>query len=61
MLQIVKKSLVSLFFSHLEYVIVEKYHHDAGYVEAGQARVDDKVRIVEETLVRYPVGGVIQA
>lgn len=47
--------------SYLEYVIVEEYHDDAGYVEAGQARVDDKVRIVEQTLVRYPVRGVIQA
>lgn len=47
--------------SHLEYIVVEKYHDDAGYVEAGQARVDDKIRIVEQTLVRYPIGGVIQA
>lgn len=46
--------------SHLEYIIVEEYHDDAGYVEAGQARVDDKIRIVEQALVRYPVGGVIQ-
>lgn len=47
--------------SHLEYIVVEKYHDDAGYVEAGQTRVDDKIRIVKQTLVRYPVGGVIQA
>lgn len=47
--------------SYLEYIIVEEYHDDAGYVEAGQARVDDKIRIVEQTLVRYPIGGVIQA
>lgn len=47
--------------SHLEYIVVEEYHDDAGYVEAGQARVDNKIRIVEHTLVRYPVRSVIQA
>lgn len=47
--------------SHLEYIVVKKYHDDAGYVEAGQARVDDKIRIVEQTLVRYPVRSIIQA
>lgn len=54
-----KKSTIGL--SHLEYIIVEKYHDDAGYVEAGQARVDDKIRIIEQTLVWYPIGSVIQA
>jgi len=33
--------------SHLEYIVVKEYHDDAGYVEAGQTRVDDKIRIVE--------------
>lgn len=47
--------------SHLEYIVVKEYHNDAGYVETRQARVDDKIRIVEQTLVRYPVRGVIQA
>jgi len=47
--------------SHLEYIVVKEYHDDAGYVEAGQARVDDKIRIVEQTLIRYPIRSVIQA
>jgi len=47
--------------SHLEYVIVEEYHDDARYVEAGQARVDDEIRIVEQALVRYPIWCVIEA
>ena len=33
--------------SHLEYIVVKEYHDDTGYVEAGQTRVDDKIRIVE--------------
>lgn len=47
--------------SHLEYIVVKEYHDDAGYVEAGQARVDDEIRIVEQTCVRDPVRSVIQA
>jgi len=47
--------------THLEDVVVEENHDDAGDIEGGQGGIYDEVAVVEEALVVAAVGGVVQA
>jgi hypothetical protein len=47
--------------THLEDVVVEENHDDAGDVERGEGGIDDEVAVVEEAEIVLAVGGVVQA
>ena len=47
--------------THLEDVVVEENHDDAGDIERGQGWIYDEVAVVEEAEILAAVGGVVQA
>lgn len=47
--------------THLEDIVVEENHDDAGDIEWGQGRIYDEIAVVEEAVVVEAVGGVVQA
>jgi len=47
--------------THLEDVVVEENHDDAGDIERGQGGIYDEVAVVEETMVVAAFGGVVKA
>lgn len=47
--------------AYLKNIIVKEHHHNTGYVEGAQRRVDDIVLTVEQTFVEIPIRRVVEA
>lgn len=47
--------------THLKNIVIKEHHDDAGYVEGGEAGVDDEVAVVEQARVCHTIGGVVEA
>lgn len=46
--------------THLKNIIIEKHHHDAGYVEGAQGRVNNVVLAIKQAFIEVSIGRIVQ-